>query len=71
MREVINAVTNSSGGVTLGGAASGQLYIAGVGLFFMIAFGLFGAWLKWKDSKAIREALESGDLQTALRIRSK
>ena len=71
MREFINAATNSSGGVALAGSATGQLIIAASGLFFMILFGSIGTWLKWKDSKAIREAIDSGDIKEALRIRSK
>ncbi|QZE50386.1 holin, partial [Klebsiella phage vB_KpnS-VAC9] len=31
----------------------------------------FGAWLRWRDSKALREALEAGDIKTAVKIRSK
>lgn len=71
MRDVINAATALSGGSSLTGAATGQLVVAVIGLIFLIGFGLFGAWLKWKDSKAIRRALESGDLQTALKLRAK
>lgn len=71
MRDVINAITNASGGVTVGGAATGQLIIAGIGLVFMVAFGFWGAYLRWKDSKAIREAIDSGDLRSALKIRGK
>lgn len=71
MREFINNLTSTSGGVTVTGAASGQLVIGIVGLVFMILFGTWGAWLKWQDSKAIRRALDSGDLQTALRLKGK
>lgn len=71
MREFISAATNSSGGVALAGSATGQLIIAAIGLFFMILFGSFGAWLRWRDSKALREALEVGDIKTAMKIRSK
>lgn len=71
MREFINAATNGSGGVTLAGSATGQLIIAAIGLFFMILFGSFGACLRWRDSKALREALEAGDIKTAVKIRSK
>ncbi len=71
MREFINAATNGSGGVAFTGTATGQLIIAAIGLFFMILFGSIGTWLKWKDSKAIRDALEVGDIRTAIKIRSK
>ena len=71
MREFINAATNGSGGVTLAGSATGQLIIAAIGLFFMIRFGSFGAWLRGRDSKALRDALEAGDIKTAVKIRSK
>nr|DAE93290.1 MAG TPA: hypothetical protein [Caudoviricetes sp.] len=44
----------------------------------MVAFGLWGAYLRWRDSKvlqedsrALREALENGDLTMAFDIRSK
>ena len=71
MREFISAATNGSGGVTLAGSATGQLIIAAIGLFFMILFGSFGAGLRWRDSKALRDALEAGDIKTAVKIRSK
>lgn len=71
MREFINAAANGSGGVTLAGSATGQLIIAILGLFFMIIFGSFGAWLRWRDSKALRDALEAGDIKTAMKIGSK
>lgn len=71
MREVIHTVTSWSGGVTLTGAATGQLMIAAIGLVFMIGFGAFGSWLRYRDSKALRAALDSGDLATAMKIRSK
>lgn len=71
MREFINYITTTGGGVTLGGAASGQLIIALFGLIFMVAFGCWGAYLRWKDSKALQEALNKGDIPEAIRIRSK
>lgn len=71
MRDFINAATTGSGGVTFGGAISGQIMISAIGLVFMIAFGAWGAWLKWRDSKAIREALDSGDLRRAIEVRNK
>lgn len=71
MRDFINAVQNSGGAAAIAGAASGQLIIGVVGLVFMIGFGMFGAWLRWRDSKSLRLALERGDLTEAVRIRSK
>lgn len=71
MKEFLTAATGTTAGSTITSAATGQITIAVISLVFMIAFGAFGAWLKWRDSKAFREALESGDLQTALKIRSK
>lgn len=71
MRDFINQVTFSSAGGTMVGAFSGEMVIAIIGLVFMIGFGMWGSWLKYRDSKAIREALESGDLKTALRVRNK
>lgn len=71
MREFINAATTGGGGVTAGGVFSGQLLIALAGLVLMAGFGSWGAYLRWKDSKALREALDAGDLRTAIKIRSK
>lgn len=71
MRDFVNATTMTSGGATLAGAASGQLVIGILGLVFMILFGVFGAWLRLKDSRALRRALEAGDIKTAVQIRSK
>lgn len=71
MREFINAATNASGGGAAISAATGQLYIAGVTLIFFIGFGVWSSWLKWRDSKAIREALEAGDIKTALKRHAK
>ena len=71
MRDFINAATNGGGVATVAGAASGQLVIGIVGLVFMIGFGFFGAWLRWKDSKALRAAIDGGDIKEAVRIRSK
>lgn len=71
MREVINQLTAASAGTTVTASASGQMIIAIVGLFFMIMFGFWGAWLQWKNSKAIKAALDSGDLQSALKLKAK
>lgn len=71
MREVINAATASTGGAAVTGAATGQMTIAIISLIALIVFGLWGAYWKFKDSQAIRKALESGDLKTAINIRSK
>nr|DAG79244.1 MAG TPA: hypothetical protein [Bacteriophage sp.]DAM11488.1 MAG TPA: hypothetical protein [Caudoviricetes sp.] len=37
----------------------------------MAAFGIWGAYLRWKDSKALREALDRDDIKEAIRIRGK
>ncbi|QXG07640.1 hypothetical protein [Erwinia phage Snitter] len=73
MKEIINTLTGISGGTTVGGVASGQLAIAAIGLVFMIAFGMFGAVLSWRnskriklDSEAIHQALKTGDILRAL-----
>lgn len=71
MRDFFNAATAGSGGASMTGAATGQITIAVVSALFMIAFGAWGAYLRWKDSKAFHEALYSGDLETAMRLRGK
>lgn len=71
MRDFINAATTGSGTATIAGAASGQLIIGIIGLVFMIGFGVFGAYLRLKDSRALRAAIDEGDLNTAIKIRSK
>lgn len=71
MREVINTVTASSGGGTFAAAATGQFAIAVATFILFVAFGAWGAYWKYRDSKAIREALDDGDLPKALKIRGK
>ena len=71
MREVINTLTATSGGASLTGAATGQLLIAGATFIFFVAFGLWGAYWRYQDSKAIRQAIDAGDLETAIKIRGK
>ncbi|CAD5239207.1 putative holin [Klebsiella phage vB_KppS-Samwise] len=71
MREFLNAATTSTGGASLAGAATGQITIAVAGLVLMAAFGFWGAYLRWKDSKALREALDRDDIKEAIRIRGK
>ncbi|ARB06696.1 putative holin [Salmonella phage GJL01] len=71
MREFINFATYSSGGASFSGAATGQLMLAVLTFIFFVIFGAVGLWLRWRDSKAIREALECGDLKTALKINQK
>ena len=71
MREFLNAATTSTGGASLAGAATGQSTIAVAGLVLMAAFGFWGAYLRWKDSKALREALDRDDIKEAIRIRGK
>lgn len=71
MREVINAATASTCGAAVTGAATGQMTIAIISLIALIIFGAWGAYWTYKDSQAIHRALESGDLKTAINIRSK
>ena len=71
MREFLNAATTSTGGASLAGAATGQITIAVAGLVLMASFGFWGAYLRWKDSKALREALDRDDIKEAIRIRGK
>lgn len=71
MREVINAVTSATGGASLTGAATGQLMIAGATFILFVAFGVWGAYWKYQDSKAIREALKSGNLEEAIKLNGK
>lgn len=69
MKEFINAATAGTGGSALTSAATSQITIAVISMAFMIAFGAWGAYLRWRDSKALREALDSGDFQKAIEIR--
>lgn len=71
MKEFLTAATAGSGGSTLTGAATGQITIAVISLCLMAAFGLWGAYLRWKDSRALHEALEKNDIKKAYEIRSK
>lgn len=71
MKEFVNAATMGTGGSSLTGAATGQITVAVISLVLMAAFGLWGAYLRWKDSKAFQEALERGDIQKAIEIRGK
>jgi hypothetical protein len=71
MREFLNAVSTSTGGASLTGAATGQMTIAVAGLILMAAFGFWGAYLRWRDSKALREALDREDIKEAIRLRGK
>lgn len=71
MKEFINAATAGAGGSSVTGAATGQITIAVVSLVLMAAFGFWGAYLRWKDSRALREALDREDIKEAIRIRGK
>lgn len=71
MREFIDAATAGGAVSALTSAYTGQIVIAEISLFFMVVFGIWGAWIKWRDSKAFREALKSGDLQKAIEIKRK
>ncbi|QGH77394.1 holin [Escherichia phage BEBK14] len=37
----------------------------------MAIFGVWGAYLRWRDSKAFQKALDSGDFKKAIEIRGK
>lgn len=71
MKDFLNAATAWTGGSALTSAATSQITIAVISMAFMIAFGAWGAYLRWRDSKALREALESGDFKRAIEIRGK
>ena len=71
MKDFLNAATAGTGGSALTSAATSQITIAVISMAFMIAFGAWGAYLRWRDSKALREALETGDLKRANEIRGK
>lgn len=69
MKDFINAATMGTGGSSLTSAATGQMTVAVISLLLMAAFGIWGAYLRWKDSKALREALDRDDVKEAIRIR--
>lgn len=71
MKEVLSVITAGTGGASFTGAATGQLAIAGATFILFVIFGLWGAYWKYQDSKAIRQAIDSGDLKTALKLRGK
>lgn len=71
MREVINTLTAGNAGAAATSAATGQLWIAGATFVLFVLFGCWGAYWKYQDSKAIRLAIDAGDIKTAIKIRSK
>lgn len=71
MKDFLNAVTSGTGGASITGAVTGQTTIAIVSLVLMAAFGMWGAYLRWRDSKALRDALECGDIKKAIETRGK
>lgn len=71
MKDFINAATMGTGGSSLTSAATGQMTVAVISLLLMAAFGIWGSYLRWKDSKALREALDRDDVKEAIRIRGK
>lgn len=71
MKEFVNAATSATGGSSLAGAATGQIAVAIVSAAFMIAFGAWGAYLRWKDSKAFHAALKDGDIEKAIKLKGK
>lgn len=71
MKEFVNAATMGTGGSSVTGAATGQMTIAIASFALMAIFGLWGAYLRWRDSKAFQEALDRGDFEKAIKIRGK
>lgn len=71
MKDFINAATAGSGGSSIASAATGQLTIAIASFILMAAFGAWGAYLRWRDSKKFHEAIEKGDIQKAIEISGK
>lgn len=71
LREFSTGGMATAGGVTFGSAFSGELLVSVIGLVIMTIFGVVGLYLKWRDSKAIQQALKDGDLKEALNIRLK
>lgn len=71
MKDFLQAATSGTGGAAITSAATGQLVIAGLTFVFFVGFGVWGAYWKYRDSKAIREAIDAGDLKTAVTLRNK
>lgn len=71
MKDFLNAATSGTGGASITGAVTGQTAIAIASFVLMAIFGALGAYLRWRDSKALREALECGDIKKAIEIRGK
>ncbi|AFM76614.1 holin [Escherichia phage phiKP26] len=71
MKHFYDAAALSGSGVAMGGGLSDNTIIGIIGLVIAVCFGIFGAWLRWRDSKALHKALEDGDIREAMRIRSK
>lgn len=69
MRDFINAATNGTGGASLVGFTTGQGTLAVATFICMVIFGVWGAYIRWKDSRAFNEALKNGDLKRALELR--
>lgn len=71
MRGFLDMTTGTSGGASLAGLATGQFFLAVLTFIFFVAFGVWGAYIRWRDSKAFHEALKRGDFEKALNIRDK
>lgn len=71
MKEFYNAATLSGSGMAMGGGLSDNTIIGIAGLAIAVVFGVIATWLRWKDSQALRRALDSGDIRKAINIRSK
>lgn len=71
MKEFYDAATLGGSGVAMGGGMSDNTIIGITGLIIAVVFGVIATWLRWRDSRALRRALESGDIKEAIKIRSK
>lgn len=71
MKDFLNAATSGTWGASITGAVTGQTAIAIASFVLMAIFGVWGAYLRWRDSKAFQKALDSGDFKKAIEIRGK
>lgn len=71
MRGFLDMTTGTSGGASLAGLATGQFVLAVLTFICFVIFGAWGAYIRWKDSRAFHDALNRGDFKEALSIRDK
>lgn len=71
MKVFLDSATGATGGVSVTSAFTDQTTIAIASFVLMAAFGAWGAYLRWRDSKAFHEALDKGDIKRAIEIRGK